>query len=184
MNLRTLLFGRKREEKVKEKDHFDIYCDQSCHSQARVVKGILPCDTLDLVVGTYNIVINDVDLGSTTGGLKFDVANGYWKATTTLQSVTSNHMEMFGFSYDGEKYVYSLENVLDNFTMKVYGPGPGCGCRTWVFENCSLDMSKFEYTLCKDYPVSIPLHVMSGNVSIYENCSDDGNVAVSGSFFK
>ena len=186
MNLLTLLFGQKRKEKIEEKDYLDIENDQSCHSRARVVKGIIPCGIVDLVVGTYNIAVNDVDLGSTTGGfkIKFDPYSGHWVGDTTLQSVTSEHMEMFGFSFDGEKYTYDSDKILNNFTMKVYGPGPGCACRTWVFENCSLDMSKFEYALCKDYLVQIPFHVMSKNVSIYENCSDDKSVAVSGSFFK
>ena len=92
--------------------------------------GIIPCDTLDLVVGTYNICLGAVDfttgevvyfdLGSTTGGVTISQNNTFvevendqtchlqakyrqnerWRVSTTLQSVTSDKLRMIFASSD------------------------------------------------------------------------------------
>ena len=120
----------------------------------------IPCGNDELAVGTYNITVDGCELGSSTGGfhcstIENNMGRKRFEGSTTLQSVTPDKMQLFGFkNIDGN---YHLRADVDpvKADIQVFGPGPGCGCRVMTFPNAS-SKPLTNYSISKDSPVRIP----------------------------
>ena len=146
--------------------------------------GIIPCTTDDLIVGVYNICLDGIDLGATTGGVTITQSNTYndvrndqttllqarhksaqdWKITTTMRSLTLDKMRVLfgvkdGLNAGGDTLCFS--DVVDGcsfpeeFQLVISGPGPGCGCRNFQFPRVVITPDELAYTINIDSPVEL-----------------------------
>lgn len=145
----------------------------------------IPCDNDDLIVGTYNICLNGIDLGSTTGGVTISQANTYtdvrndqsttlqsrfkvqqdWTITTTMRSATLDKLRILfgvkeGLNGPTNTILCFQEEVggcsfPEEFTLVVEGPGPGCGCRNFHFPRVVITPDTVDYTIQRETPVEM-----------------------------
>lgn len=134
-----------------DEKHQILKSDQSCMALAKICEDFnrLPFDLKpfdpnnkglsDIIVGTYSLAIDGVDVGRTTGGCDFTFSENINGISTTLLELPSNKLEELIFNRDKE------------VTVTVLGPGPNCGTRTLVFENCKVTHGHiFKYSVKTD----------------------------------
>lgn len=132
----------------------------------------VPCSTQDLIMGTYRICLNGVDLGSTDGALSIEQSNEYNEIYTgqstsmitkarTRQNITVT-ATMLNLSFDKLRVYYGVKEGLattglaisadtgcsfpEEHTLTVEGPGIGCGTRLIHFPRviCAPDTLSYE----------------------------------------
>jgi len=134
----------------------------------------IPCGTETLITGNFNICLNGVDLGATTGELTItqentweDVKHGQsnlivnkflteqsYMVTATMRSLTLDKLRVFmglktGLS--GQSLCIKQEGLgcswPEEFELTVIGPGPGCGCRNFHFPRVVITPDSIEYVI-------------------------------------
>lgn len=145
----------------------------------------VPCTTDALIVGTYSLCLDGVDLGSTTGGVSITQSNEFteirndqtstvqavfrtqqdFTVSTTIRDVTLDKLRVFYGVKDGFNGTDTLcitEEVggctfPEEFALTVCGPGPGCGCRSFHFPRVILAPSSVEYLIQREQPVELAI---------------------------
>jgi hypothetical protein len=158
--------------------------------------GNIPCTTDNLIVGTYNLCLNGIDLGATTGGVTISQSNTFtdvrndqsttlqarfrtqqdWTVTTIFRELSLDKLRVFygiteGLNPAGDILCISEESggctFPEEFELTVCGPGPGCGCRTFHFPRVVFTPDQLDYTIVRDTPVE-----MSVTFTILSSCPD------------
>ena len=137
----------------------------------------LDCNTDNIIVGSSILCCDGICLGLTTGGttirlesefgeviadqftgsaLKFRSLERFFIATTLLE-VTLDQLRI-AFGYPAANLVggtslclgYNSVCYQNEKELVVKGPGPGCGCRTWVFDRVTNVQTSVEYQMFRD----------------------------------
>lgn len=143
---------------------------------------MIPCTTDKLIVGTYKIILNGYDLGSTTGGVTISQSNEFTEVfndqTPSLQAVFRNKQDfmikttMRDMTLDKLRIIYGLKegfngtDVLcinadagctfpEEYSMTIEGPGPGCMCRQFHFPRVIITPSSIEYIIDRTKQVEV-----------------------------
>lgn len=142
------------------------------------------CDTTNVIVGAGFLCADGVSLGLTTGGTTIrqesefgeiiaDQFNGValkyrsierFYISTSLLEVTLDKL-MMAFGYPATNLVSSTVLTLgynsacfqNEKELVVKGPGPGCGCRTFIFDRVSNVQTTVEYQMFRDQATALPI---------------------------
>ena len=147
------------------------------------------CDTNNLIVGTYRLILDGHDLGTTSGGVSITQNNEFteiyndqtnvlqglfrtkqdFTVTVNIRDLSLDKMRVFSGTQEG----FNGTDVLcissdigctfpEEFSLTVEGPGPGCMCRTFHFPRVVIAPSSVEYVLNREEvtEVSIEFRVL------------------------
>jgi hypothetical protein len=143
----------------------------------------IPCTTDDLIVGTYYLCLNDIDLGATSGGVSITQSNTFvdvfndqtrtlqakfktqeiWTITATMRNMTLDRLRVIlgvkeGLNVGGDTLCFRDPgncSFPEEFALTVIGPGPGCGCRNFHFPRVVFTPDSVEYNIQRDVPGEI-----------------------------
>lgn len=145
----------------------------------------IPCSTDGLIIGPFNLCLNGVDLGATTGGVSItqnreytEIRNDQTRTLQAIATVTQDFMvtvTMRDLTLDKLRVLYGVREglandgqtlcVVDNptdscsfpeeFTLTVAGPGPGCGYRSFHFPRVVITPSTVEILIQRDNPAEV-----------------------------
>ena len=144
----------------------------------------VPCSTDGLIIGPFNLCLNGVDLGATTGGVSItqnreytEIRNDQSKTLQAIATVTQDFMvtvTMRDLILDKLRVLYGVREglasdgqslcVVDNatacsfpeeFTLTVAGPGPGCGYRSFHFPRVVITPATVEILIQRDNPAEV-----------------------------
>lgn len=144
----------------------------------------VPCSTDGLIIGPFNLCLNGVDLGATTGGVSItqnreytEIRNDQSKTLQAIATVTQDFMvtvTMRDLTLDKLRVLYGVREglaadgqslcVVDNatecsfpeeFTLTVAGPGPGCGYRSFHFPRVVITPATVEILIQRDNPAEV-----------------------------
>lgn len=136
----------------------------------------VPCTTEDLIVGTFNLCLDDVDLGATAGEVTItqdnnweEVRNGQsrylqtkfntqqdWMITATMRTLSLDRLRIyFGVKagLTGSTLCFKDEGGClfpEEFALTILGPGPGCGCRNIHFPRVIICPDSLEYIINRE----------------------------------
>ena len=133
----------------------------------------VPCTTTDLIMGTYKLCLNGVDLGATDGAVSISQSNEYNEIYTgqstsmitkarTRQNVSVT-ATMLNLSLDRVRVYYGVKEGLasdglaisadtgcsfpEEHTLTITGPGPGCGDRNIHFPRVIITPDSINYDI-------------------------------------
>ena len=142
----------------------------------------IPCTTDKLIVGTYKIILDGYDLGSTTGGVTITQNNEFTEVyndqTPSLQGVFRTKQDfmvtttMRDMTLDKLRVLYNVKEgfngtdvlcisadqgctFLEEYALTIEGPGPGCMCRQFHFPRVVLAPSSIEYVINRETQVEV-----------------------------
>lgn len=134
----------------------------------------IPCGTETLITGNFNICLNNVDLGATTGELTIAQENTWenvkhgqsnlivnkflteqsYMVRATFRSLTLDRLRIFMGLKEGlsGQTMCIRQTGLgcswpEEFALTVVGPGPGCGCRNFHFPRVVITPDSVEYVI-------------------------------------
>tara|TARA_R110002167_G_scaffold89203_1_gene240653 strand:- start:32921 stop:33532 length:612 start_codon:yes stop_codon:yes gene_type:complete len=135
----------------------------------------VPCTTTDLIVGTYKLCLNGIDLGPTDGAISISQDNEYNEIYTgqSTSLVSKNRTRqnfsitatMLALSLDKLRVYYGVKEGLiaspgglaisadqgctfpEEHTLTVIGPGPGCGARHIYFPRIIITPDQLNYEI-------------------------------------
>lgn len=138
---------------------------------------LLTCNTSNIIVGGAVLCIDGVCMGLTTGGvtirqeseigeiladqfngvaLKFRSLERFFVATALLEVTLDKLLIAFGYpsanltSATVLSLGYNSSCFQNEKELVVKGPGPGCGCRTFVFDRVTNVQTSVEYQMFRD----------------------------------
>lgn len=138
-------------------------------------------DSNNTIVGHASLCVDGVDLGYTSGGItvrrdqevgeiradqvagpirKYRSSEMYVIATSLLEVTLENLRIVYGYpeaTLDSDCLTLGYAdpcNMIEH-ELVVKGVGPGCGCRTWVFDRVVNVASSVEYVMARDAQVTL-----------------------------
>lgn len=144
----------------------------------------LACNTDNVIVGGAVLCLDGVSLGLTSGGVtvrqesefgevladqingvakKFRSLERFYVATNLLESTLDRLLIAFGYPSANMTSAtvlclgYNSSCFLNERQLVVKGPGPGCGCRTFVFDRVMNVQSTVEYQMFRDQATQIAI---------------------------
>jgi hypothetical protein len=156
----------------------------------------------NVVVGPATLCVDGADMGLTTGGINIRYEREFveteadqligiakrslqtervYVATTLLEQTLENLRIVLGLPNDaltgGTKLClgYNSSCGINEHAITVKGPGPGCGCRTFVFDAAS-SIGSFEYNQqrTQEVQVAVEFEVFKDPVTGQFGCITDG----------
>jgi hypothetical protein len=152
-------------------------------------------DAANTLVGAGAICLDGVDIGFTEGGVvvrrdqeinnimadqvlspvrKFRTSETFVIATSLLEATLENLRLVYGYpdsQLSGDCLTLGYQNscFMAEHELVIKGPGPGCGCRTFVFDRVVAIQSSTEYQLSREDKVVLA-------VEFEALVNDDGTV--------
>ena len=172
MSLWTFLFGKPNRHKIgydDRREEIAVKSDQSMFTKPvvknkRPTKGVSSCAD-SLIVGTYSIEIDGEDVGATVGGVTMEKKDGRYHIYFNCRSLSQDFMSKFfkkkQISKSSEDFCMQIgKSSYTTYDIIVNGPGPGCGCRTWVLKNAKME-SDFFWHISTTEPCEMPMEFSS-----------------------
>lgn len=138
----------------------------------------------NIIVGAATVCVDGADLGFTTGGVtirqeseyvenladqfigvvsKYRSLEKFFVATTMLEVTLTNLLLAFGYPNANLQNSttlclgYNSSCFINEHELAIKGPGPGCGCRTFVFTRAINVQTTVEYQMFRDQAVQLPV---------------------------
>lgn len=138
-------------------------------------------DNTNVLLGKAHICLDGSDLGYTTGGTtvrrdqeivdvmadqvsgpvrKFRSSERFFITTSLLEATLENLRIAYGYpssNLQNQCLTLGYQNpcFMLEHELVLKGAGPGCGCRTWVFDRVTSIVSSVEYSMSRDTQVQL-----------------------------